>query len=105
MAAVLPAAFASLRQRGWDIKKEPLIGIAQAFGGSLGTGSYWVTPNAKDIETQSKSFCEHGATGLTFYAWNNSGFGPTTPMPMNSPEIEMGIRNGIAVCEQYWSTR
>jgi hypothetical protein len=103
MTTALPAMFASLQKRGWDITKEPLIGIGQAFGGPIAhSDRYWVTPTAKDIETQSKSFCEHGATGLTFYAWNDSGFGPTTHTPLNSPEIEMGIRNGIAACKQYW---
>jgi hypothetical protein len=104
MSGVLPAMFHSLQKRGWNITKEPLIGIGQAFGGQkANSDSYWITPTAKDIETQSKSFCEHGATGLTFYAWNDSGFGPTTHTPMNSPEIEKGIRNGIAACKQYWS--
>ncbi len=104
MSKVLPAMFASLQQRGWNIKKEPLIGIGQVFGGARAhTDLYWVTPNAKDIETQSRSFCEHGATGLTFYAWNDSTFGPTAQTPMNSPQIEMGIRNGIATCKQYWN--
>jgi hypothetical protein len=104
MSAVLPTMFASLQRRGWDITKEPLIGIAQAFGGPIANSdSYWITPTAKDIETQSKSFCEHGATGLAFYAWNDSGFGPTTNTPMNSPQIEKGIRNGITACKRYWS--
>jgi len=104
MSGVLPAMFASLQQRGWNIKKEPLIGIGQAFGGPIAhTDGYWVTPSAKDIETQSRSFCEHGATGLTFYAWDDSEFGPSTQSPMNSSEIETGIRNGIGACKQYWS--
>ncbi len=103
MSAVLPAMFASLQKRGWDITKEPLIGIAQAFGGPIAhTDSYWVTPTAKDIQIQSESFCEHGATGLVFYAWNDTEFGPTTQTPVNSPGIEDGIQNGIATCRQYW---
>lgn len=104
MSTILPAMFASLQQRGWNIRKEPLIAIGQAFGGPIiHTNDYWVTPSAKDIEVQSKSFCEHGATGLTFYGWDDSEFGPTAQTPMNSPQIEMGIRNGIAACKQYWS--
>jgi hypothetical protein len=103
MSAVLPAMFASLQQRGWNIAKEPLIGIGQAFGGPMNQADHWLTPTAKDIEMQSRSFCEHGATGLTFYAWNGSGFGPATQTPMNSPEIERGIHNGITECKQYWS--
>jgi hypothetical protein len=104
MEGVLPAMFASLQKRGWDITKQPLIGIGQAFGGPIAhTNSYWVTPTANDIAMQSKSFCQHGATGLTFYGWNDSGFGPTTQTPMNSPQITLGIKNGIAACKAYWS--
>jgi hypothetical protein len=105
MTGVLSAMFASLQWRGWDISKEPLIGIGQAFGGPKAhTNDHWVTPTAKDIEIQSKSFCEHGATGLTFYSWDDSGFGPTTQTPMNNSEIQKGIRNGIAACMQYWGS-
>jgi len=104
MSGILPAMFASLQQRGWDINKEPLIGIGQAFGGpGADTDRYWVTPGAKDIEAQSRSFCEHGATGLTFYGWEDAGYGLTTQTPMNNTGIETGIRNGIAACKQYWS--
>jgi len=100
MERLLPAMFTSLQQRGWDIEEEPLIGIGQAFGGPL--DRYYVTPNAKDIVIQSASFCKYGATGLVFYAWDNSGFGPTNQTPMNSPEIEMGIRSGISACKSIW---
>jgi hypothetical protein len=104
MAGLLPAIFSSLAKRGWDIRKEPLIGIAQAFGGPRkGTNLSGITPTAQYIETQSRSFCEHGASGLVFYGWDDSGFGPTAHTPMNSKEIETGIRNGIASCRQIWS--
>lgn len=104
MSQLLPAMFASLQQRGWDIEKEPLIGIGQAFGGSIAhTDRYWITPETKDIETQSRSFCEHGAIGLTFYGWEDAGYGPTTQSPMNNTQINAGIRKGIAACKQYWS--
>ena len=103
MARLLPAIFSSLKERGWDITKEPLLGIGQAFGGPIkNTNRYWVTPTAKDIETQSRSFCENGATGLAFYAWDDSAFGPMTQTPMNSPGIQMGIHNGISTCKVYW---
>ncbi len=102
MADVLSAMFASLQQRGWNINKEPLIGIGQAFGGPRAhTDRYWITPSAKDIETQSRSFCEHGATGLAFYSWEDPGYGPTTQTPMSSAEIGAGIRNGITACKAY----
>jgi len=104
ISAVLPAMFASLQQRGWDITKVPLIGIGQAFGGPIkNSRRYWVTPNAQDIAIQSRSFCAHGASGLVFYAWDDSEFGPTTQTPMNSPAIDEGIQSGIAACKAYWS--
>ncbi len=104
MSGVLPAMFASLQQRGWAMTREPLIGIVQAFGGPTAqTGRYWVTPTARDVETQSRSFCEHGATGLTFYTWDGSGYGTESQTPMNSPQIQMGIRNGTAACKAYWA--
>ena len=104
MVGVLPAMFASLKLRGWDITKEPLIGIAQAFGGPIRyTNRYWVTPDSSDIALQSKSFCQHGASSLVYYAWNDSGFGPSSSTPMNSVSIETGIRQGIAACKQIWS--
>jgi hypothetical protein len=103
MSGVLPAMFASLQQRGWAMTREPLIGIVQAFGGPTAhTDRYWVTPTARDIETQSRSFCEHGATGLTFYTWGDSEYGPESQTPMNSSQIQMGIRNGIVACKAYW---
>jgi hypothetical protein len=104
MSGVLPAMFASLQKRSWAVTKEPLIGIAQAFGGPRAhTDGYWVMPTTRDIETQSRSFCEHGASGLVFYGWDDSGFGPTAQTPMNNKEIEAGIRNSIAACKQIWS--
>src|SRR6266446_9920381 len=103
MSGLLPTVFASLKKRGWDITKEPLIGIVQAFGGPRNhTNLYSVTPTAKDIEIQSRSFCEHGASGLVFYGWDDSGFGPIAQTPMNNTKIEVGIQNGIAACKQYW---
>lgn len=103
MSELLPQIFTSLERRGWSSHKEPLIGIAQAFGGPRNhTNFYSVVPTAKNIETQSRSFCEHGASELTFYGWYDSEFGPTTSTPLNDKEIQMGIHKGIAACVQYW---
>lgn len=103
MSSTLTAAFASLRKRGWDVTKQPLIGIGQAFGGfRQGKNSYWITPNAKNMETQSRSFCEHGASGIAFYGWHDSEFGATIQTPMNSAEIEKGIQAGVVACYQHW---
>ena len=103
MSSTLEAAFKSLQKRGWDIAKQPLIGIGQAFGGfRQGKNSYWITPNVKNMETQSRSFCEHGASGIAFYGWDDSEFGATIQTPMNSAEIEKGIQAGVAACYQHW---
>lgn len=103
MEGVLPAMFASLKKRGWRIDKEPLLGIGQAFGGPKAqVNDYWITPTAQDIEMQSLSFCEHGATGLAFFAWDSSTFDPDTRTPLNSSQITRGIGQGIASCKQYW---
>lgn len=103
MTKVLPAVFASLGKRGWNIAREPLIGIVQAFGGPRrNTNLYWATPDANDIVTQSKSFCEHGATGIVYYGWDDSTFGTGMQTPANNTGIEMGIEEGIAACKQIW---
>ena len=105
MSSTLSAAFHSLQKRGWDVAKQPLIGIGQAFGGLRpGKNSYWIMPSAQTIETQIRSFCEHGASGVAFYGWDDSEFGSTVQTPMNSAEIEKGIQSGVAACYQYWSS-
>ena len=105
MSSLLPVLFNSLQRRGWNIAQEPLIGIGQAFGGvDANTRRYSFTPTAKDIETQALSFCQQGAIGVSFYAWDDSGFSSASHTPMNSPQIELGIRNGISACKHYWST-
>jgi hypothetical protein len=102
MSKILPAMFTSLKKRGWDITKEPLIGIPQAFGGTIG-GEPWPVSTAQSIEIQSKSFCQNGATGIIYYAWDNAGLDNTSQLPWNNTQITRGIRNGIAACKQYWS--
>src|SRR5205085_10608179 len=100
MSKLLPAIFTSLKKRGWDVTKEPLIGIPQAFGGTIG-GEPWSVSTAQSIETQSKSFCQNGATGIIYYAWDNSGLDNTSQLPWNNTQITRGIRNGVAACKQY----
>lgn len=105
MSKLLPTMFTSLKKRGWNITKEPLIGIGQAFGGPRGnTNIVQVTPTAKNIATQSLGFCKHGASGVTYYAWADSGFGPLAQTPLNNSGIAAGIKSGIAACTQYWRT-
>ncbi len=104
MSALLPVVLDSLRRRGWDMHKEPLIGIPQAFGGNVG-GATWPTPLATDIAAQSRAFCTHGATGIMYYAWSNSGTTALSIFPWNSTDITRGIRQGISACEQIWADR
>ncbi|GHO82734.1 hypothetical protein [Dictyobacter formicarum] len=103
MSSILPVIFRSLQQRGWNIAKEPFIGIGQAFGGFIANSNrYRLAPTSSYIEMQSKSFCAHGAIGLAFYAWSDSEIGALSQSPMTSREIEIGIQNGIRACKQYW---
>ncbi|MDQ2907601.1 MAG: hypothetical protein M3Y81_29180 [Chloroflexota bacterium] len=101
MSKLLPAMFSSLQQQGWDMTKTPFIGIGHAWGTHASDGNY-TTVTPQSLASQSRSFCEHGATGLAFYGWTDSTFEVTTQTPMNSPAIEAGIRNGITACERYW---
>jgi hypothetical protein len=96
MAHVFPDVFASLKKREWSILQEPLVGIPQVFGGTI-NGKVWPTPNASDIETQTKAYCQQGATGILYYSWEESG-----QSPMNNSQINQGIKSGIADCELIW---
>lgn len=102
MAALVPAVLDSLRRRGWDLRKEPLIGIPQAFGGNVG-GAVWPTPSAADIATQSQAFCAHGATGIVYYAWSNTDTTAQSVFPWSSTDVTLGIRLGMAACKRIWS--
>jgi hypothetical protein len=96
MSNILPAAVASFKKRGWDSTKEPLVGIPQAFGGVV-DGESWPVPDAKAVETQTKTYCQHGAIGIIFYDWD-----PSAQSPMTNSQITQGIKNGIADCKKIW---
>lgn len=100
MSNILPAIFTSLLRRGWDMQKEPFIGIPQAFGGNLGQPYPFAT--AASIEAQTSAFCQHGATGIIYYAWDNSGTDSTTQFPWNSQQITQGVQNGLTACKRIW---
>ncbi|GLV55974.1 hypothetical protein KDH_28180 [Dictyobacter sp. S3.2.2.5] len=105
MSSILPAIFKSLQRRGWNRNNQPLIGIGQAFGGPIpNSNRYRLAPTSKYIAMQSKSFCAHGAIGLVFYAWSDSEIGVFSQSPMNTPDIVIGIRDGISACRQYWAS-
>ncbi len=99
MPKVLDAVFGSLKSRGWDQIKTPLVGIPQAFGGHLGKS--WAVPTQRSVETQAKAFCARGAIGIVYYAWNEA-VTPSTVLPTNSKEITSGIRRGNIECKTIW---
>ena len=92
MSKVLPAMENSLKARGWNIASNPLVGIAQSFGG---TGDF-ALPTASDVETQTKSYCQAGALGIIYY-----DFG-TGQNASNNSGIRQGIKAGIADCKAIW---
>ncbi len=98
MTSTLPAVFASLRSRGWDRTKEPLVGIPQAFGG-LVNGTQWPIPDANNIETQTKTYCQQGAVAVIFYQWD-----AIEQTAMTNPQIAQGIKKGIADCHSIWGS-
>ncbi len=103
MQSLLPKLRAGLEARGWNPQRSPWIGIAQAFGGERTDllGHYVRTPTASDIALESESFCKAGASGIAFYAWYSSGLAGLQS-PANNPDIERGVREGIANCQRVW---
>ncbi len=99
MSHTLPAVFASLKQRGWDRTKEPLVGIPQAFGGPDQSGTQWPIPTANSIETQTKTYCQQGAVAVIFYEWDTN-----EQTPMTNPQIAQGVKKGITDCESIWGS-
>lgn len=115
MSNLLPAMFNSLANcdgtcstaNGWNINKEPLIGIGQAWAGTRTTFNppeYEIVPTADDIIEQSISFCEHGATGIVYYAWITGGVNPLYT-PVNTAAMKQGVQQGITSCQTVWGTR
>jgi hypothetical protein len=112
MSNLLPVIFNALSTcggtcstaNGWDINKEPLIGIGQGWAGTrvdLNPAEYEIVPTADEISEQSSSFCQHGATGMVYYAWNTSGMNPLYT-PANSAQMKQGVLQGITACQKIW---
>lgn len=104
MAGLLPKIFSSLRARGWDITKQPLVGIPQAWGGPRTdvTTVYEVVPSVQNMQTQALSFCQAGVSALIWYAWNDS---TASYFPSNTSTMKQGVQQGIAACKSYWNSR
>jgi hypothetical protein len=103
MSTLLPKIFISLSRRGWSMNGEPMIGIGQAFGGTVnGTQNKFITPNSKNIITQALSFCQQGASSVFFYGWDMGTSLGNPQTPMTNSSIEQGIQQGISACKSYW---
>ncbi len=102
MGKMLPAVLNSLKKRGWDITKEPLIGISYAWAGcrkDLHNTFYQVIPTAADMETQALSFCQAGAMGVIWYGWEDSA---VNVFPEKNSQMREGVQRGVKACRAYW---
>ena len=99
MYGVLNAVSTSLKKRGWDIAKQPLIGIVQAF-----SDDHYLAPSAKNMTTQAKAYCAFGASAISYWTWGTGeGSGQSTFMTSNA--VNNGIRQGIVACQQIWAAK
>jgi hypothetical protein len=107
LGPVLPHMLASLRDRGWDPEKQPLIGMPQTFGYPYPgvRGRFYPTPTASDVETQVVAYCRAGATAILAYTWNDSYPGPKHAL-YNTPALIRGLQKGVSICKNnYWNNR
>ena len=103
MSRLLPTAFASLEQRGWNPQHTPWIGIADAWAGcrkDLNNTSYQVIPTASNMETQALSFCKAGAQGIVWYGWEDT---TVNVFPDKSAQMKEGVQRGVRACTAYWN--
>ena len=105
LKASLAAAFASLRQQGWNVQNTPLLGINQAFAGTYATTSYEPGITVAQMQTEATAFCQAGANAIGWYGWSDSGFGSQTLTPMTSTVIQSGIQVGVSACQGIWGGR
>ncbi|MGH2447936.1 MAG: hypothetical protein ACRDFS_04970 [Chloroflexota bacterium] len=100
MHRVLPYEKAYLRRRGWNIKREPLVGIPQAFTPLHAGGVDWAPETGSALATQVTAFCKGGASAILAYAWrdHNPGRGELG----NDPELRAGLEAGMENCRSDW---
>lgn len=92
MSKNIPLMFSSLTKYGWDINVTPLMGVAQSYGDKNG---YYV-PTADQVEAQTKSFCQYGATSIAYFDFKNGNNAAT------NSAIQQGIKAGISDCKTIW---
>lgn len=105
MTYLLPTMFRDLREHGWDVSAEPLVGFAQAFG-----YLQYVAPTGADLSAQMAAYCKAGAVALMVYSWDDGypSVNPEKPSaePSTSNDMRSGIAHGLTQCRRIWpSTR
>jgi chitodextrinase len=93
LTTVLPGMFSDLKAKGWNQAQTPLIGVPDAFGGGT-----WPVPNGTQVEAQAKAYCQNGAVGIIYYAYNESNGVDIS----NNSSIQQGVKAGTADCQSIW---
>lgn len=104
MKALLSAQAATLHKYGWVQKTHPLIGIGQAWGGHYDGKYYQPGLSTAQMRTQAQAFCRFGATSISWYAWDDSGWEAGTETPETSTAVADGVVDGLAACRSVWKT-
>jgi hypothetical protein len=92
LGQILPDIESGLKAQGWDINTTPLVGVPQSYGGA----NNYAVPTAQQIETETKAFCEKGASAIIFYDFD------TGQNPMTNADLLQGVKNGVADCQSIW---
>lgn len=98
MKILLATEGRDLAKFGWSESHAPLLGIGQAWSGRYDKRYYQPGLTPAEMLTQAEAFCRYGATAIGWYAWDDSGFGPRTHTPDDSPVIRAGIQKGESAC-------
>lgn len=94
LPTILPALEAGLKAQGWDINNNPLVGVPLSYGGANG----YAVPTAQEVETETKAFCQAGASNIIYYDFGTGTNGS------NDSGIQQGIKAGISDCKSIWAT-
>jgi hypothetical protein len=100
MRGLLPEIKGSLQANGWDPSQQPLLGIAQAFGGRRAkNGAITDPPTPADMVAQARGYCSAGVGGLAWFAWSIATNYPTAQTPANDSDLANGVREAAKSCE------
>lgn len=80
----------------------PWIGIGQAWGGiNRQNGAVVVAPSPAHMVVQAASFCQAGASAMTWYGWTLSAFRDLRS-PATDPRLVSGVEQGARACGAAW---